>query len=133
MQMSEDEIRRNYKQAKNKKEQIGILADLNACSREKIADIVGEKNKAGRKVDFSEPELEKIKAEAPKQKKSRAKEDKILVELKKRLGEANRVFEESSEIIRTESLKLEKAKRDYQFIKEAITLVEEITGQEGTK
>lgn len=40
MQMSESEICFNFKQAKNQNEQIGILAELNACSVEKILDIL---------------------------------------------------------------------------------------------
>lgn len=41
MQMTDDEIRRNYNEAKNQKAQIGILADLNDCSKEKIKQILG--------------------------------------------------------------------------------------------
>ena len=41
MQMTEGEIRRNYGAAKNKKEQISILADLNACSTDHIKRILG--------------------------------------------------------------------------------------------
>ena len=41
MQMTDDEIRRNYNEAKNQKAQIGILADLNDCSKAKIKQILG--------------------------------------------------------------------------------------------
>lgn len=41
MQMSDEEIRRNYGSAKHKNRQIGILADLNACSVEEIKRILG--------------------------------------------------------------------------------------------
>ncbi len=40
MQMSVEEIKRNYDQAKNKKQQIRILADLNCCSREEIEKVL---------------------------------------------------------------------------------------------
>lgn len=40
MQMSVAEIRRAYSQAKNKKKQVYILADLNGCSLKEILDIV---------------------------------------------------------------------------------------------
>lgn len=40
MQMSVNEIKRSYDEAKNKKRQIDILADLNCCSREEIEKIV---------------------------------------------------------------------------------------------
>ena len=40
MQMSPEEIRINYSQAKNKREQIKILAQLNLCDEEKIREIL---------------------------------------------------------------------------------------------
>lgn len=40
MTMSENEIVRDYRTAKKKREQIGILADLNGCSREQIREIL---------------------------------------------------------------------------------------------
>lgn len=53
MQMTVGEIQRNYKEAKNKKRQIGILADLNCCSRGDIEKIVKVENK--RDKDKEEP------------------------------------------------------------------------------
>lgn len=41
MQMTENEIRRNYSGAKNKSMQIGILADLNCCTKDRIREILG--------------------------------------------------------------------------------------------
>ena len=41
MQMTDEEIIRSFKEAKNPKAQIGILADLNACSRKEIEAIIG--------------------------------------------------------------------------------------------
>lgn len=40
MYMTETEILREYRQAKNKGEQIKVLADLNLCDREKITEIL---------------------------------------------------------------------------------------------
>lgn len=40
MQMTDDEIRRDYNAAKKKKKQLGILAQLNCCSVAEIKDIV---------------------------------------------------------------------------------------------
>lgn len=40
MNMSVDEICRNYRQAKDKKEQINILADLNCTSKEEIIKVL---------------------------------------------------------------------------------------------
>lgn len=41
MQMTEGEIRRDYAGAKNKSMQIGILADLNCCTKDRIKEILG--------------------------------------------------------------------------------------------
>lgn len=41
MEMTHEEIQRNYREAKNKNRQIGILAELNDCSRSEIEDILG--------------------------------------------------------------------------------------------
>lgn len=40
MEMSNEEIIRRYKQAKHKAAQIQILADLNACPKFKILEII---------------------------------------------------------------------------------------------
>lgn len=40
MQMTVSEIRKNYMEAKYKKRQIGILADLNCCSKKDIEKIL---------------------------------------------------------------------------------------------
>lgn len=40
MQMTVEEIIKNYMQAKDKAKQIGILADLNGCDKEKIRSIL---------------------------------------------------------------------------------------------
>ena len=41
MEMSEADIRLEYKLAKNKVRQIGILADENCCSKDRIKEILG--------------------------------------------------------------------------------------------
>lgn len=40
MQMNENEIVRDFKEAKEKRKQISILADMNQCSREQIREIL---------------------------------------------------------------------------------------------
>lgn len=42
MQMSDNEIVRTYNDAKNKKEQIQILADLNLCEYNDIVDVLAK-------------------------------------------------------------------------------------------
>lgn len=49
MQMTVGEIKRSYDQARNKTRQIGILADLNNCDREKIEKILGVESKRRQK------------------------------------------------------------------------------------
>ena len=48
MQMSELEITNSYKEAKNKKSQIGVLADLNCCSKEEIISVLKKSGIDGR-------------------------------------------------------------------------------------
>jgi formate dehydrogenase maturation protein FdhE len=67
MEMTHAEIRRNYREAKNKKDQIQILADLNLCTVAEIKEILNEK-----------PRLETKKAE-----KSKKAEDKTSEKPKK--------------------------------------------------
>lgn len=45
MQMSVGEIKRSYDEAKNKKTQIGILAELNCCTKEEIVKIIDAENR----------------------------------------------------------------------------------------
>lgn len=52
MQMSNEEIRRNYREAKNKKLQIGILADLNCCDKETIEGILFGAEQPQKAVDL---------------------------------------------------------------------------------
>lgn len=45
MCMTEAEIYRDYRQAKHKNRQIGILADLNGCSKEEIEAVIAKYEK----------------------------------------------------------------------------------------
>lgn len=59
MQMSDSEIVRSYKEAKDKRSQVGVLAELNACSKDYIREILQRNGinapKPGRK-STTEPE-----------------------------------------------------------------------------
>ncbi len=69
MQMSNEEIVRNYREAKDKAKQLGILAELNACDKQKIKDILTEGG-----IDYrSFPRSRKEKAAAPDVKQAKAK------------------------------------------------------------
>lgn len=49
MEMTHEEIKRDYRLAKNKSKQVGILADLNGCKRRDIEKILGiERGKGGK-------------------------------------------------------------------------------------
>ena len=43
--MSKEEIKRDYHAAKDKNKQIGILADMNLCTKKEIKDIIEDKEK----------------------------------------------------------------------------------------
>jgi len=51
MEMTHAEIRRNYREAKNKKDQIQILADLNVCTAAEIKEILNEKPRSNKATD----------------------------------------------------------------------------------
>lgn len=57
MQMTENEILRSYNQAKDKKEQVKILADLNCCSKEDIQKILHLDRKEGNKPNADKKTL----------------------------------------------------------------------------
>lgn len=56
MYMTEGEIRRDYTGAKNKSMQIGILADLNCCTKDRIREILGLIPCTESTVEIAEPD-----------------------------------------------------------------------------
>ena len=56
MYMTEGEIRRDYAGAKNKSMQIGILANLNCCSKDRIREILGLIPCTESTVEIAEPD-----------------------------------------------------------------------------
>lgn len=84
MQMSVAEIRRVYSQAKNKKKQVDILADLNGCSLKEILDIVHTKQEK--------------ESESPKEEWSPTPEQKVLIdrleELDGMIGKLEKEYQE---------------------------------------
>lgn len=60
MQMTNVEIRKMYREFKNKKEQIKILAELNCCTVEEIKEILSETPRLNaEKVDFTKKKKQK--------------------------------------------------------------------------
>lgn len=70
MVMSNEEIKREYNEAKDKKKQIGILAELNCCSKEEIKDILDDKNPLEvalfKEIDQVEAEMQRLEEELKK-------------------------------------------------------------------
>lgn len=59
--MSEFEILRDYRQAKNKVNQIQILADMNTCSKKEIEDFLEERGVTVLKCDTLEERRETVR------------------------------------------------------------------------
>ena len=55
MQMTDAEIRESYRTAKNKRQQVRILAELNACEVDVITAILNENGKKAQKMPEKEP------------------------------------------------------------------------------
>lgn len=67
MHMTNDEIVRSYKEAKDPQKQIGILADLNLCKKSEIETILGIKNFKQNEINNMVSEaIEKLKSENQK-------------------------------------------------------------------
>lgn len=78
MQMTEAEIVKSYQRADKKREQIKILAELNACQKQTIRDILekhGEEvPKTGNRYTAKKPEVTEAKGSKRKQKTTDCKE-----------------------------------------------------------
>lgn len=66
MQMTENEIRRDYAGAKNKSMQIGILADLNCCTKDRIREILGLIPCTESTVEIAEPDRNTVEKSVDK-------------------------------------------------------------------
>lgn len=88
MVMSNEEIARSYREAKDKWEQIGILADLNLCSKAEIRKIIQETNtelEPEKKSNRGRKSLNKlVKDLKAEQEKSEAVREQVMIELKDR-------------------------------------------------
>ena len=122
MQMTENEIVKSYKQATKKVQQIGILADLNLCSKKEIRAIL---ESHGCEVPHYGNRYTKPK-EATKQTKSKKPEQPsldfqtpVVVLVQKRLAEID--FEMKPLETRLEALSIE-----YNALKNWLDLVEKI-------
>lgn len=83
MQMSENEIVRNYRESKNKREQVTILADLNRCDKEEIIAILLKNGVDQREL----PRKRKSKKSPEEEKKTQSATDTVASILARRVME----------------------------------------------
>lgn len=74
MMMTAEEIRRSFKEAKNQASQVKILAELNACTKEQILEIVGSE---AQKPEAQKPEAQAAGAQATGKRPGRPKKFKL--------------------------------------------------------
>lgn len=86
MQMSNEEIVRSYREAKDKAKQLEILSELNACDRQKIKDILAEggidhrqlpRSRKEKAADARPEKAEKTKARPAKEKQAAVQEKPV--------------------------------------------------------
>lgn len=85
--MTISEIKRSYEQAKDKKRQISILAQLNDCTEKDIREILGIKAETKKQVNVMEllsAELERVEAQLSELETLRSKIDFELPRLEER-------------------------------------------------
>lgn len=80
MHMSNEEIVRSYREAKDKAKQLGILSELNACDRQKIKDIMAEGGIDHRQLPRSRKEKDARPEKAERTKARPAKEKQTVQE-----------------------------------------------------
>ncbi len=121
MQMSENEIRRSYRESKSKRKQITILAELNCCTTDEIKKII-----AGDKQPRKEPKVKNARVikEPEPPKVSRRIADELVEhleaieerrnallkerhELEISINECNSVYEEYLEFIKKIKVEME--------------------------
>lgn len=83
MQMTNDEIKRSYREAKHKNTQIQILADLNCCEVEEIEEILGLREATKAKIPQSIARMAAVRLE----------------ELEKIINEATNEYKEISQFL----------------------------------
>lgn len=103
MQMTDSEIVRDYREAKNKREQVTILADLNRCEKEEIIDILLKNGVDQREL----PRKRKPKSKPEEEKRAQSAADTVASILAQRVMQIDKSLQEYYAVI--ESLEREKA------------------------
>ena len=121
MTMSDNEIVRNYQEAKDKKAQIEILADLNCCQKKDICEVLSNNGveienkptKRGRKpksLTLTDLRLEQDKIEMSKGFKAR-----LTADLQKEKEKADPVRDQVMIELKDKTVRLEEKKIDSSF------------------
>jgi len=108
MVMTKNEILRDWEGAKNKKEQIQILADLNCTSQEDIKDILLEMGVDYRRLPREREKKNEKAAEAPKAQPKEGTIDDIIRDWEEKKGKKTQDQEDQPKLLRAKDL--EKAK-----------------------
>lgn len=95
---SDDEIRMMYREAKNKTEQIGILADLNLCGKDEIRQVLGLKKPGrGKSEEAPEPSRKELPEAIQRLVKARLKDlDIAILKLEE---EVRKLIDERDELV----------------------------------
>lgn len=101
MQMTESEIVKDYREAKNKSEQINILADLNCCSKVEIKEILLNNG-----VSSQELQRKRKPRKKPEESSKHLPVDTVVSVLAQRVKEIDKELQEHSAVV--ESLEREK-------------------------
>ena len=109
MEMSVGEIKRSYDQAKNKRRQIDILADLNCCDRSEIEKIIS--------VESMREQHEPVKAVVEKPSEKEMCIDDVMNTLFSRLDELEK--------------KIKTLEEEYRNIKIAIDVIAKVRSVHG--
>lgn len=99
--MTESEIVRNYREAKNKREQVNILADLNCCSKEEITEILLNNG-----VSSQELPKKRKPRKKPEESSKHSAIDTVASVLAQRIKEIDKELQEHGAVV--ESLEREK-------------------------
>lgn len=99
--MTESEIVRNYREAKNKREQVTILADLNGCEKEEIIEILLRNGVDQKELPRKRKSSKKLEANS-----KHLPVDTVISVLAQRVKEIDKELQEHSAVV--EALEREK-------------------------
>ena len=96
---SDDEIRMMYREAKNKTEQIGILADLNLCGKDEIRQVLGLKKPGRGKSEEVQETARKMELPEAIRRLVKARLHELDAEILKLEEEVRKLVDERDELV----------------------------------